>query len=55
MNIEIPDHVVDEIVARATARVLADLEQSRPADSKFVARAELEDYLAGKPTGRGAR
>jgi excisionase family DNA binding protein len=91
VNLERPDHVVDEIAARAAALVLEQLQPTNGADPKYlspadaaayigksrqriydllaigrltkhkdgssvlISVAELEDYVAGRPSGRAAR
>jgi excisionase family DNA binding protein len=91
VNLELPDHVVDEIAARAATLVLEQLQPAANGVSPYmtiteaaeflrakrhrvddllsrgtltrikdgsrtlIAREQLEDYLAGKPTGRAAR
>jgi excisionase family DNA binding protein len=42
-------HRVDDLLSRGTLTRIKDGTRT------LVARAELEDYLAGKPTGRGRR
>ena len=42
-------HRVDDLLSRGTLTRIKDGSRT------LIARAELEDYLAGKPTGRAAR
>ena len=42
-------HRVDDLLSRGTLTRIKDGSRT------LIARAELEDYLAGKPTGRGRR
>jgi excisionase family DNA binding protein len=42
-------HRIDDLLSRGT------LTRVKDGSRTLIARAELEDYLAGKPTGRGRR